>query len=466
MIRKIAEDIAQELLSIENRQRKLKGDRLECLIRSIEHLIKDSVSVRFLRSRYSWASISKRPGHYSKSIYNRSLTYRIHVKLAYEGMRSMGYLSQERLGASDGSIGRYRTKYAATPKLLRKFRNVDRAILPVICGPLPIDEPIRVQVDEPIEANSGGRPEIRKKLLNYEDTPQTERMRSNLMRINEAIASRWIDLELSDDGFVVMQSLMRSRKDRHKEGDRQLNLTKTQLYRVFNDPEFKTGGRFYGGWWQNIPKQYRHLITIDGKRTIEADFSSLHPSILYAQQEIEPPQDAYSNILPNLPRDVAKRAFNAMINAEVPMLAQPRGMKLSAYGYRWQDVVKAMFDRHWAIKDAFFSGAGKFLQRIDSDLAESTMVSFMDYTTPVTILPVHDSFIMHHGYQDELAQFMQTHFQEMFGFNINIGLEYGVHGPSPIITASTDLDELLNDVTGAEKRLAAWLSLKQEALSA
>jgi len=67
---------------------------------------------------------------------------------------------------------------------------------------------------------------------------------------------------------------------------------------------------------------------------------------------------------------------------------------------------------------------------------------------------------------DELAQFMQAHFREMLGFNINIGLEYGVHGPSPIITASTDLDELLNDVIGAEKRLATWYSLKQEALSA
>jgi hypothetical protein len=456
MIRKIAEDLAQELLSVENRQRKLKGDRLERLIRSIEHLIKDSVSVRFSRSRYSWASISKRPGYYSKSIYNKSLSYRIHVKLAYEGMRSMGYLSQERLGASDGSLGRYRTKYVATPKLLRKFSNIDRAILPVISGPQPIDEPIRVQVDEPIEANSGGRPETRKKLLNYEDTPQTERMRLNLMRINEAIASRWIDLELSDDGFVVMQSLMRSRKDRHNEDDRQLNLTKTQLYRVFNDPKFNTGGRFYGGWWQNIPKQYRHLITIDGKRTIEADFSSLHPSILYAKQEIEPPQDAYSNILPNLPRDVAKKAFNAMINAEAPMLAQPRGMKLSTCGYRWQDVVKAMYDRHWAIKDAFFSGAGKFLQRIDSDLAERTMLSFMDYATPVTILPVHDSFIMHHGYQDELAQFMQAHFQDMFGFNINIGLEYGVQGPYVEMHTTDNVDDLLDNMTGSDKRFWAF----------
>ena len=466
MIRKIAEDIAQELLSMENRQRKLKGDRLEMLICSVEKLVKDSISIRFSRSRYNWATIKKHQPYYTRNIYNKSLSYRIHVELAYNGMCFLGYLTQEKLGASDGPIGRYRTKYAATAKLLGKFNEIDKAILPVIFGTSSVTQLIRIQITEPKINRKTGVIEPVKKLLSYEDTPQTVRMRSNLMRINEAIASRWIDLELSDYGFVVMQSLMRSRKDRHNEDDRQLNLTKTQLYRVFNDPKFNTGGRFYGGWWQNIPKQYRHLITIDGKRTIEADFSSLHPSILYAQQEIEPPQDAYSNILPHLPRDVAKKAFNAMINAEVPMLAQPRGMKLSSYGYRWQDVVKAMFDRHRAIKDAFFSGAGKYLQRIDSDLAERTMLSFMDYATPVTILPVHDSFIMHQGYQNELAQYMQTHFQEMFGFNINIGLEYGVHGPSPLMTASTDLDELLNDVTGAEKRLWTSCSLKQEALSA
>ena len=138
------------------------------------------------------------------------------------------------------------------------------------------------------------------------------------------------------------------------------------------------------------------------------------------------------------------------------MLAQPKGMKLSQYGYRWQDVVKAMFDRHWAIKDRFFSGAGKYMQRIDSDLAERTMLSFMDYTTPVTILPVHDSFIMHHGYEAELTQFMQAHFQEMFGCSINLGVEYGINGPAPLVVPSTDLDELLDNAQGNEKRLDAW----------
>jgi len=67
MIRKIAEDIAQELLSMENRRRKLKGDRLEMLICSVEKLVKDSVSIRFSRSRYNWATIKKHQPYYTCS---------------------------------------------------------------------------------------------------------------------------------------------------------------------------------------------------------------------------------------------------------------------------------------------------------------------------------------------------------------------------------------------------------------
>ena len=75
-ITEIAYEIAQELLSMENRQRKLKGDRFNALVASVETLIKDSVSIRFLRSRYNLASISKRPANYSGSLYNKSLSYR------------------------------------------------------------------------------------------------------------------------------------------------------------------------------------------------------------------------------------------------------------------------------------------------------------------------------------------------------------------------------------------------------
>lgn len=461
MIRKIAEDISKDLLGKDSRQRKLQGNRLDNLIMSVEKLIKDSVSIRFSRSRMNLASIRKRPAAYTKSRYNNRLSYRIHVQLAYEGMCRLGYLEEVKAGVSHGAIGLYLTRYKATTKLIRCFKEVELATLPVIAGAGSIDETIRVQIKEPEWNVKLSRMDTRKRLVEYTDTDETQVMRNNLSRINQAISSRWIDLELSDEGFLGLQSRMRARDYSFDENDKQLDLTRTQLYRVFNDIEFRTGGRFYGGWWQNIPKEYRSLIIINGSRTVEADFSSLHPAIIYAKKGLEPPVDAYINILPDLPRDIAKKAFNAMVNAHKFMQSQPRGMKLSTYGYKWADVVEAMMQRHETIKEAFFSGTGGHLQRLDSELAERVMLSFIAYPSPVAILPMHDSFIIHRGYEAELKEFMELHFAEIFGQTINIDVEYSSHGANSTTPVTTDLDALLAMQAGHDKRLAKFRSIKQ-----
>ena len=69
----------------------------------------------------------------------------------------------------------------------------------------------------------------------------------------------------------------------------------------------------------NIPKQFRRLVTIDGKRTVEADFSS-SSIILYADKELEPPEDAHSVFASSTTR-WAKQAFTQW-NAEAPMYQQ------------------------------------------------------------------------------------------------------------------------------------------------
>ena len=33
-----------------------------------------------------------------------------------------------------------------------------------------------------------------------------------------------------------------------------IDVTQKRLRRIFNNGSFQQGGRFYGGWWQNIPK--------------------------------------------------------------------------------------------------------------------------------------------------------------------------------------------------------------------
>ena len=51
----------------------------------------------------------------------------------------------------------------------------------------------------------------------------------------------------------------------------------------------------------------------------------------------------------------------------------------------------AITDYHQPIADYFFKGAGKELQKLDSDIAEHVLLSLIEQGK--AILPVHDSFV-------------------------------------------------------------------------
>ena len=380
-------------------------------------------------SGQGYASIHLSPNWYSDSTrYETKHTYRIFVERAYRGLIHLEYLSQAKAGVSHGSRGLYLTRYLATPKLLNLFDSKSIIELPVLfAGKLDVSETIRVQqtYQEQIptkQIDRHGQPKTRtvkyRELIEYDDTEQSNQMRHNLQLINDRITTKWIDLELSREEYVDLVTQMAEKNKQYfKESPddyRPLMLSKRSLYRVFNDTEFKTGGRFYGGWWQEIPSKFRDRIIIDGKRTVQLDYSGLHPHILYHEKGLELKDDPYQvNLIPSKNAEDAdgfrkfiKQCFNAMLNAEKPMQRAPRGSQLSHWGVTWKQIVKAIRGRHPHIEDQFFTGAGLKLQRIDSDLCEAVILSMMKRSPEIVVLPVHDSFIVHHGYKDELMGMM------------------------------------------------------------
>ena len=72
-----------------------------------------------------------------------------------------------------------------------------------------------------------------------------------------------------------------------------------ELRRIFNDVDpdnphlLNRGGRFYGGWWQTIPREWRRCITIDGEFTCEIDFRGMHPRMIYHLHRLQFEGDPY-----------------------------------------------------------------------------------------------------------------------------------------------------------------------------
>jgi hypothetical protein len=66
------------------------------------------------------------------------------------------------------------------------------------------------------------------------------------------------------------------------------------------EPELLRTTRFYGGWWQLIPGDYRVFITINSNWTVQLDYSGMHFAIMYAALDMdipmEPPLKPHDNI--------------------------------------------------------------------------------------------------------------------------------------------------------------------------
>jgi hypothetical protein len=238
-------------------------------------------------------------------------------------------------------------------------------------------------------------------LLDYTETRETLRIRRALEPINAYLKGLKIELP----GAV--------RQGRHLGiGDSQvLPIPGNGLQRIFGRGSFAYHGRAYG-WWQNIPRMARGYLTIDGEATAEADYSSLHASMLYCKRGLKFTGDAYE--VGNYPRDHAKFGFNIAVNAPnrrsaVYALANRIGTNRPyAAG-----VLAAIEDRHKQISEAFFSDVGIRLMRIDSELILGALRASND--EGISALPVHDALIAPSHSIDRAAEKMVEAFETVVG---------------------------------------------------
>jgi hypothetical protein len=251
---------------------------------------------------------------------------------------------------------------------------------------------------------------------------------ANLRRINENLKSSLINLNVTDEQYLdIKQRLTSNSGDGEDDDDYRepFEFSNRSLRRIFSLGNFENGGRFYGGWWQGLPSEYRKFIEIDGAVTVEQDYSTNQARIMYAKVGVSPPIDSY--IVEGWPegiRPIAKKAFNQLINSK-PRLANESQWRLFApdivpnplprnwhgytkniqiqirreeferrYGRPYDDLIRDLRDMHGPISEFFFSEAWGRIQRLDSDVAERVMVSLLDRDIPITVLPIHDSFIV------------------------------------------------------------------------
>ena len=67
----------------------------------------------------------------------------------------------------------------------------------------------------------------------------------------------------------------------HEKDKHNYDLDCRLLKRYFTRDSFKSGGRLFGGFWQQLKKGHRENLLIDGDEIEGLDYSLMSPKILY-----------------------------------------------------------------------------------------------------------------------------------------------------------------------------------------
>jgi len=371
-----------------------------------------------------WIGISRNRNDYLVgSRYNKLRISYSPLITCMDCLRDLG-LIEMRKGWRDRNTGKgFQTRIRALPALIDMARE----------HRLPRPEKVVVRKREAVVIKNPY-----KSLIEYVDSDETDLLRGNLDIINTAISAADIGLAIGMKDWEDIHAIIARDEDRTP-----VDMTKTQLYRVFNNSNIDSewlleGGRFYGGWWLELPKDYRRRLTINSKTTLEIDYSTMHPRILYLMEGIG---DAIEGIdlyaVPGVERKAAKIALNIMLNAE----SREEAFKAAKLDKESFEAVEQHFE---PISGYFYGGFGLYLQKVDSMIAENIMLQAIEEGE--VVLPVHDSMVCRVPYHHRLRKIMAEQSSNMLQILPTSTEEY-----TPEISRGIDMREIA-DYTRWENR--------------
>lgn len=302
------------------------------------------------------------------------------------------------------------------------------------------------------------------KPIEYKDDDYAEipRMRTEMQKYNELLRKTFIDIGDLEEP-LYRTSVWDDRKKCHVERTVRVNHFTKFVRRIFYQGNWQYGGRFHGGFWQQMGGEARKKILINDFGTVELDFSGLHINIAYALEGLGPIQgDPYEvehvlNFSASEQRALVKSLILVCLNAPTLKKAfqafrgeQPKSSAEKKLTDReLQSLLEAFNKKHPQIKNYLCSGAGLRLMNIDGAIAAKVVNHFTNKNEP--ILCIHDSFICREQFKEELIQVMNEKTSDTLAGYI-VGIKSNKHLPDlqpysdeGVLNVSKLKDTYLND---------------------
>lgn len=235
--------------------------------------------------------------------------------------------------------------------------------------------------------------------IDFRESAKTRQFSGQIRRINELLRSADIEvvgqnagLSLGKDGQVIAPY-------------------RRSLRRIFNNADWKQGGRLAGGFWMGMERAERfERIRIDGERIADVDYRQLFPRLAYVRAgQPQPEGDIYDVAGDGSGRDGWKTLMNAMLFSGGPLRNWPEGtLQHFSSGTKLRDAIKMLVARHAPIADLFGAGLGFQLMRVESDMLIGVITHLA--SLGVTALPLHDAVLVAESKAYVAADAMQAAF--------------------------------------------------------
>ena len=257
--------------------------------------------------------------------------------------------------------------------------------------------------------------------IEYEPDERTETMSRSIEAYNSLLSRTFIDIPVLETNRIEIANgspVFVNQRDKF-------------VRRIFNRGSFDCGGRFFGGWWQRCPKEWRPKIFLNDQPTNEIDFSGLHIVMLYAEAGVPyweaVGSDPYGIPVPDFlddqsqTRNIAKSLMLVLINATSVTKAYAAfrdKAETGSYEKRMTndqlDIIRqSLAERHPTIQDSLGSDAGIRLMNRDSEITSLIINAFTEKEIP--LLTLHDSYLVPDGYEDILIEEMGSAFEAVMG---------------------------------------------------
>lgn len=362
-----------------------------------------------------------------------------HLDKVYIENAPGGYFYNEDSGSYFGYVSRMRaTKeladlwkhYNFNPDMICKFKPDDVVILK------------GKEREKTYEYKGEKKTKLVKDVIGYKDNRKTMRMRKVVEHYNNLIERTHIDVDVECLSHQDRRKLVNKLSNMQMKDKRiVLRLSDKEVYRVFNNESFELGGRFYGAWWIGCPSIIRKYIYINGRPTIELDYSGIHVHLLYALKGInyaDRNEDPYilDDGIPDrkLNKLILLTAFNAK-NAYDTASAVFDEIRdeghLIHYNLHSFDQIYTKLEllkkKHEPIADQIANNYSLKLQYYDSCIIENLIKNFTKYEIP--ILTIHDSIVCQDIYADIVKDKMWQLYSNTIDEMLNYKIEYNSFTP-------------------------------------